>query len=758
MCVFLVIAWLMSKTPLFIPLMQVTVRLPHKFLCYIVFSIFCIMGTWFGLHIDDSIANTRAIGAVMGGLLGGPVVGGLVGLTGGLHRYSMGGMTALSCMISTIVEGLLGGLVHSILIRRGRTDKVFNPITAGAVTFVAEMVQMLIILAIARPYEDAVRLVSNIAAPMMVTNTVGAALFMRILLDKRAMFEKYTSAFSATALKVAASTEGILRQGFNEVNSMKVAQVLYQELDIGAVAITDREKLLAFTGIGDDHHLPGKPISSTYTLKAIETGEVVYADGNEVPYRCSLHPQCKLGSTLVIPLRGENQRVMGTIKLYEAKNRLFSSINRTLGEGIAQLLSAQILAGQYERQKAMLTQSEIKLLRRDSEQASQLVQYLSTFFRKNLKRPSEFVTLADEIEHVNAYLQIEKARFQSRLQVNIAIPQELSQQQLPAFTLQPIVENAIKHGTSQLLDTGRVAISARREGQHLMLEIEDNAGLYQPVTNASGLGMNLVDKRLRERFGDDYGISVACEPDSYTRITLRLPLIVDDEPLARENLRVFLQEQSDIEIVGECSNAVEGIGAVHKLRPDVLFLDIQMPRISGLEMVGMLDPEHRPYIVFLTAFDEYAIKAFEEHAFDYLLKPIDEARLEKTLARLRQERSKQDVSLLPENQQALKFIPCTGHSRIYLLQMKDVAFVSSRMSGVYVTSHEGKEGFTELTLRTLESRTPLLRCHRQYLVNLAHLQEIRLEDNGQAELILRNGLTVPVSRRYLKSLKEAIGL
>lgn len=131
MCVFLVIAWLMSKTRLFIPLMQVTIRLPHKLLCYVTFSIFCILGTYFGLHIDDSIANTRAIGAVMGGLLGGPVVGGLVGLTGGLHRYSMGGMTALSCMISTIVEGLLGGLVHSVLTRRGRTDKVFSPLTAG---------------------------------------------------------------------------------------------------------------------------------------------------------------------------------------------------------------------------------------------------------------------------------------------------------------------------------------------------------------------------------------------------------------------------------------------------------------------------------------------------------------------------------------------------------------------------------------------------------------------------------------------------
>ena len=143
---------------------------------------------------------------------------------------------------------------------------------------------------------------------------------------------------------------------------------------------------------------------------------------------------------------------------------------------------------------------------------------------------------------------------------------------------------------------------------------------------------------------------------------------------------------------------------------------------------------------------------------DSLLKPIEETRLEKTLIRLRQERTKQDVSVLPENQQALKFIPCSGHSRIYLLQMDDVAFVSSRMSGVFVTSSDGKEGFTELTLRTLESRTPLLRCHRQFLVNMAQLQEIRLEDNGQAELILRNGLTVPVSRRYLKSLKEAIGL
>lgn len=230
--------------------------------------------------------------------------------------------------------------------------------------------------------------------------------------------------------------------------------------------------------------------------------------------------------------------------MYEAKNRLFSSINRTLGEGIAQLLSAQILAGQYERQKALLTQSEIKLLhaqvnphflfnalntlkaviRRDSDQAGQLVQYLSTFFRKNLKRPTEIVTLADEIEHVNAYLQIEKARFQANLQIQMAVPEGLAHHQLPAFTLQPIVENAIKHGTSQHLGVGEITIRASQDDRWLQLDIEDNAGLYRANPQASGLGMNLVDRRLRARFGADCGISVTCEPERFTRVTLRLPL------------------------------------------------------------------------------------------------------------------------------------------------------------------------------------------------------------------------------------------
>ncbi|MBS1155225.1 MAG: signal transduction histidine kinase [Proteobacteria bacterium] len=543
MSFYLIIAYLLSKTPLFIPLMQVTIRLPHKLLCYAIFSVFCIMGTYFSLPVDDSYANTRAIGAVLGGLLGGPSVGFAVGLTGGVHRYSLGGMTAFACMISTITEGIIGGVVHRYLMRRGRMNDLFRPANAGLVAFVAELAQMSILLLMVRPFPAALHLVTGIALPMMVTNTLGAAMFMRILLDRRATQEKYSIAFSAKALKIATRAEGVLRQGFNEENSMKVARILYEETGVGAVAITDRERLLAFIGIGSDHHLPGAPITSLHTHQAIAHNEVVYADGNEIPYRCSINPNCRLGSSLVIPLRGEGDQVMGTIKLYEPKSKIFSTINRTLGEGIARLLSNQILAGKYEQKKQLLAQSEIKLLhaqvnphflfnalntlsaviRHDPEQARELVQYLSTFFRKNLKRPSDEVSLQDELEHVNAYLQIEQVRFAGRLRVEMEVPDALLGIRLPAFSLQPIVENAIKHGTSQLFGEGVIRIGAREDGEGVMIWVEDNAGRYQPKSGGDGLGMGLVDRRIKARFGETYGVEVRHEADRYTRIILRLP-------------------------------------------------------------------------------------------------------------------------------------------------------------------------------------------------------------------------------------------
>lgn len=235
-------------------------------------------------------------------------------------------------------------------------------------------------------------------------------------------------------------------------------------------------------------------------------------------------------------------------------------------------------------------------------------------------------------------------------------------------------------------------------------------------------------------------------------------IIVDDELPARENLRCLLEKDPDVAIIAECHNAMEAISKIHRLQPDVVFLDIHMPKINGFEMLSMLDPQTMPSIVFLTAYSEFAVKAFEEQAFDYLLKPVEQDRLNKTLYRLHQHQLPNNVKHLDMVNQNLDYIPCVGHNRIYLLNLDDVFYIASKISGIYVFNQNNDEYFTELTLKTLEDKTPLIRCHRQYLVNLKKLKEIRFNESTGVSIILNNDISVPVSRRYLKSLKEMLGL
>ncbi|PNO57116.1 sensor histidine kinase [Aeromonas caviae] len=542
MSVSLVIAYLFSKSPLLRPLANYSVRLPHKVLIYVIFSCFCILGTYVGLDIDDAIANTRAVGAVLGGLLGGPLVGCLVGLTGGLHRYTLGGFTDLACAISTTCEGLLGGLVHWRLMRAGRVNDLFAPRVAFFTTFVAEIMQMVIILLVATPFDKSLLLVRTIATPMILANSCGAALFISMIRDQQRMYEKFSRVFSAKALTIANRTVGIMSQGFTPEASGKIAHIIQEETGVGAVAITDTDKILAFIGTGEDHHKPGTPITSAITLQAIAQNKVLFADGNSQPYRCSISPQCQLGSVLVIPLQGD-EGVIGTIKLYEPKKRLFLKINHTLGEGIANLLSQQLLAGRLEQQQRLLVQSELKLVqaqinphflfntlntisaitRRDPGRARELLLHLSRFFRNNLKRQSGLTTLREEQEHCLSYLEIEQARFGERLTVINEIPPQLAEVQLPSFTLQPLIENAIKHGICSLLGEGRLRLFARETPEVITLCVEDNAGAWQPSGQGDGLGMSLVDKRLKSAFGERYGIDVQWEPEQWTRVSLTLP-------------------------------------------------------------------------------------------------------------------------------------------------------------------------------------------------------------------------------------------
>jgi len=232
-------------------------------------------------------------------------------------------------------------------------------------------------------------------------------------------------------------------------------------------------------------------------------------------------------------------------------------------------------------------------------------------------------------------------------------------------------------------------------------------------------------------------------------------LIVDDEPLARSELERLLGETQQFEIVGRCANAVEALHAIREARPDVLFLDVQMPGVSGLELLGMIDDDLKPDVVFVSAHEEFALQAFEESALDYLLKPVERERLAKTVERLRQRRS--EGARPSYTAPAITRIPCLAGRSIKLVPIQEVEFVKSSEAGVYVVSPQG-EFFTELTLSVLEARAGLLRCHKQYLVNIDRIDEISLSENSLAVIKTRSGGAVPVSRRHLARVRAALGL
>ncbi len=232
-------------------------------------------------------------------------------------------------------------------------------------------------------------------------------------------------------------------------------------------------------------------------------------------------------------------------------------------------------------------------------------------------------------------------------------------------------------------------------------------------------------------------------------------LIVDDELHARRELEKLLEQTGAFEIVGRCANAVEGVKAINRERPDVVFLDIQMPVIGGFEMLSMIDRAIMPHVVFVTAYDEFAIRAFEEKTLDYLLKPVRAERLEKTVEKVREHLRRQAA---PDYETApLTRIPCIKGGNIKLLAPDAVEYAISEPSGVHVVVG-GEAFYTDLTLKALEERSALVRCHRKCLVNLDCIDQICLHEGGCAEIRTTGGHTIPVSRRHLKDLKKLVGI
>ena len=258
-------------------------------------------------------------------------------------------------------------------------------------------------------------------------------------------------------------------------------------------------------------------------------------------------------------------------------------------------------------------------------------------------------------------------------------------------------------------------------------------------------------------------------------------LIVDDETIARERVRRFLSAEDDVEILGECRNGREAVAAIKKLAPDLVFLDIQMPQMSGFEVLAALGREQLPAVVFVTAYDQYALRAFEVHALDYLLKPFHQERFRQSLEHVRKQLERGEARRLDQAEQAdqagqmdhrlLSLLEDIKHGskytdrlvikatgRVYFVKTDEVDWIEA--CGNYVNLHAGDE--THLlreTLSHLENRLDprkFLRIHRSRLVNLDRIKELTPLFNGDHTVTLHDGTELTLSRTYRDRLQNLI--
>jgi two-component system LytT family response regulator len=237
-------------------------------------------------------------------------------------------------------------------------------------------------------------------------------------------------------------------------------------------------------------------------------------------------------------------------------------------------------------------------------------------------------------------------------------------------------------------------------------------------------------------------------------------LIIDDELPARKKLALLMREETDIEIVGQCSNGLEAIAAIEEQHPDVIFLDIQMPGLNGFEMLEALGTDSVPCVVFVTAYDEYAVKAFEVHALDYLLKPFDRSRLQDCLARVRKQQRSTNSNLhelleqFRPKEYLSRFVVKT-RGRVLLVKIDDVD--SLEASGNYVELRSGKQSYlVRETLNDVERKLDpqrFARVHRSTIVNLDRVQELQPWSHGDFIVVLKDGTKLRLSRRYRQNLK-----
>jgi two-component system, LytTR family, response regulator len=262
--------------------------------------------------------------------------------------------------------------------------------------------------------------------------------------------------------------------------------------------------------------------------------------------------------------------------------------------------------------------------------------------------------------------------------------------------------------------------------------------------------------------GTDHAVATARRN---VRMTIRA-IIVDDEPLARERIRNLLRDEADVEIVGECADGAEAIDQISRKSPGLLFLDVQMPEIDGFEVLRNISVDELPAVIFTTAHDQHALRAFDAHALDYLLKPYKAERFKEALQRARDQIRQRDagasarglLDLLAQSAPpvTLSRLTIRNDERIVFVNVNEIDSIES--AGNYAVVHSGKDShILRESLKSLEERLPktFFRVSRAAIVNLERVKELQPMFRGESVVILKNGKAIPTSRS-LREIQEKL--
>jgi two-component system LytT family response regulator len=231
--------------------------------------------------------------------------------------------------------------------------------------------------------------------------------------------------------------------------------------------------------------------------------------------------------------------------------------------------------------------------------------------------------------------------------------------------------------------------------------------------------------------------------------------IVDDEPLARSNLSTLLRLDPEIEIVSECGSGVDAPQEIRRVKPDLLFLDVQMPECDGFDVLELLGKDVPAAVVFVTAYDQYALRAFEAGALDYLLKPFDDARFGVAV-----NRAKQKIARGKDQPRRLEFLTIKSAGQVAFVSMPEIDWIEA--ADYYAGLHVG--GKTHLLRRSIAELEQELdpaafcRIHRSTIVNLNRVRGLKLDEDGDYTVLLESGTTLRLSRRYRKQLQSRLGI